>query len=260
MTLMAKSLFRLILRPQVVVIWLCATIVTAVAGPFGTFAAQSVFFGMLYWGLVIGLSIVLGLAVKVVLRRLWPRLSAIRTEALATLIFTCVFSPMIWWINSLWNGGDQVDGIGFGDIFGFVLLISVVLSLFVHIYNGAIVAGVGRRTAPVPSPAMALLDRLPNDMRGEILALCARDHYVIVFTARGKTEILMRLADAIDLLGDLDGVRVHRSHWVNRAAVIAQKRVDGRMFLVLKNDVEIPVSRSYRAEVAAQFTVPKLVA
>lgn len=91
----------------------------------------------------------------------------------------------------------------------------------------------------------AMIARLPVHLGGDILALEAEQHYLRVYTGQGSGLILYRLADAVRELG-ARGIQVHRSFWVARHAVI---RVDGNPNspkLVLRNGLEIPVSRSYR--------------
>jgi DNA-binding LytR/AlgR family response regulator len=58
----------------------------------------------------------------------------------------------------------------------------------------------------------------------------------------------MRLADAVDLMGDCPGARSHRSWWVAKAAVKEVRRENGRVWLQLSNAVEAPVSRNYTSE------------
>jgi DNA-binding LytR/AlgR family response regulator len=47
------------------------------------------------------------------------------------------------------------------------------------------------------------------------------------------------------------GMQVHRSHWVRLGAVHDIGTADGRMVLRLPGDLEVPVSRRYRASVRA---------
>jgi hypothetical protein len=103
-----------------------------------------------------------------------------------------------------------------------------------------------RPPPPAPEAAAApvkLFDRLPPRLGRDILALQAEDHYVRVHTRQGSDLILMRLADAIDELGGLEGERVHRSWWVARAAVAAARAEGRRLTLTLANGVEVPVTR-----------------
>lgn len=116
---------------------------------------------------------------------------------------------------------------------------------------------VGATTAPdtpIAAPSSfangggVILSRLPPSLGRNVLALKAEDHYVRVFTDRGDTLILCRINDAIAELEALaiDGLRVHRSWWV---ALKAVRRVEshGRgLLMTLSNDVQAPVSQTYK--------------
>jgi len=91
----------------------------------------------------------------------------------------------------------------------------------------------------------ALLKRLPLGFPSPIYALGVEDHYVRVYAKNCTEMVLLRLRDAIAEMDGVDGMQVHRSWWVARAVISSSKR-DGRNYkLVLHNDMEIPVSRSY---------------
>jgi DNA-binding LytR/AlgR family response regulator len=81
------------------------------------------------------------------------------------------------------------------------------------------------------------------------------DHYVEIHTDKGKSLILMRLSDAIAETEGVDGVRIHRSHWVAKQAISAVRRVDGRVVVQLATGDMLPVSRSYLAAVRASFSI-----
>lgn len=104
-------------------------------------------------------------------------------------------------------------------------------------------------TTSEPSAASAkrplLVDRLPPHLRdAAIYALEAEDHYLRVHTAAGSDLILMRMSDAIQELGGVDGARTHRSWWVARTAIQSVTRKDGRAELILPRGVTALVSRS----------------
>jgi hypothetical protein len=97
---------------------------------------------------------------------------------------------------------------------------------------------------PAASQAPAkLYDRLPAHLGREVLALQAEDHYVRVHTPVGSALLLIRLADAIEELGAVEGERPHRSWWVARSAIAAARPEGRRMTLTLSNGVEVPVTR-----------------
>jgi DNA-binding LytR/AlgR family response regulator len=97
--------------------------------------------------------------------------------------------------------------------------------------------------AGVPQPT--ILERVPPAQRGALIALLVQDHYVEIVTDRGKTLVLMRLADAIKEAAAVPGLQIHRSHWVARDAVVRAHRSDGKIVLELRNGLRLPVSRGY---------------
>lgn len=101
------------------------------------------------------------------------------------------------------------------------------------------------------SAADEFLERLPKRLGRNVLALEAADHYVRVMTDKGEALVHARLSDAIEALKAIDGVRVHRSFWVRRAAVKSARPQGKGMLLALSNGAEIPVSQAYR-EMAKQ--------
>ena len=72
-----------------------------------------------------------------------------------------------------------------------------------------------------------------------------QDHYVSVTTSAGIELVLLRMADAVLEVGAENGLQVHRSHWVNLDYITDTKRDSGRLVLVMDDETEIPVSRTY---------------
>ena len=102
-----------------------------------------------------------------------------------------------------------------------------------------------------PAPgAPTLLRRMPAQLAGaEILALEAEEHYTKVHTNRGATLLLIRFTDAIEAMEPQPGFRVHRSFWVSRHAMDRVEWRGRRLVAILKNKLEIPISRSFRVVV-----------
>ncbi|MEL7446506.1 MAG: LytTR family DNA-binding domain-containing protein [Pseudomonadota bacterium] len=93
------------------------------------------------------------------------------------------------------------------------------------------------------------IDRLPFAKRGDLWALSSELHYVRVYTSLGDDLVLMRLSDAIEQTDGVDGLQVHRSHWIAQGGVQRIQNSGGKMLVVLKNDIELPVSRSHQGAV-----------
>ena len=63
-------------------------------------------------------------------------------------------------------------------------------------------------------------------------------------TVTGSDLILMPMKDAIAELTDVEGMQVHRSWWVAKAAVVESVSVGRNLSLRLRNGLEAPVSRA----------------
>lgn len=101
------------------------------------------------------------------------------------------------------------------------------------------------RQPAAPRPGAPFLSRLSARRGRNLLHLHMQDHYVEAHTDKGSELVLLRFRDAIRELEGLDGMQVHRSHWVAASAVDRALRRNGRLFLKLTNGDEVPVSRSF---------------
>jgi DNA-binding LytR/AlgR family response regulator len=70
------------------------------------------------------------------------------------------------------------------------------------------------------------------------------DHYVRIHTAAGSRLVEGPFERVIATMGDLEGLRVHRSWWVARAAVVGVEAEGRNLKLRLANDLRAPVSRA----------------
>jgi DNA-binding LytR/AlgR family response regulator len=112
------------------------------------------------------------------------------------------------------------------------------------------------RPAPVDIPPAPLpvaddgrttvrfVDRLPPHLGRELLALEMEDHYVRAHTPSGSALVLMRMRDAVAELDGMEGLQVHRSWWVARAAVEGEVQDGRNVRLKLKSGLEAPVARN----------------
>jgi len=85
---------------------------------------------------------------------------------------------------------------------------------------------------------------LPADIRGNILALSAQDHYVNIITENGEHLNRMTMKEAVSMLPENTGIQVHRSHWVSNNAMMALSKNSDRYFLKLRNGQQVPVSKA----------------
>ena len=229
----------------------------AVLGPFGTYTDLSVPVRYAYWiGLVLVgyLNILLAAHAVAVL---WPGLRYRWGLTAVTLVSALPTTLAVAWVESLTRLAHPVPLSVFPSVYGCVALTQLVTVLFLTRLQPSLSALLLRRapSQPVDTPAETaaplppFFRRIPAHLGDELLALGAEDHYLRLITPLGSDLILMRLSDALDELGEAAGMQVHRSWWVAHNAVDTLRRDGGRTVLLLKNGLEVPVSRTYLASV-----------
>ena len=212
-----------------------ASLIMGLSGPFNTLVYLSLVPRLLYWTVVVVSTFALGSLVSAYAElRLqgmgrWPAyiLTAVAIGTAVTALLS-VFNAFVlgWYPDNAF------------DVIWFWLTVVAIAA----VVEGGIgyVADIDGKAENRP----ALLDRLPLDKRGTLIALSATDHYVNVITSAGSELVLIRLADAIAEAGD-GGMQVHRSHWIAAEQVSACRRKGDRAVLTMTDGTEIPASRSY---------------
>lgn len=214
-------------------------LIIGISGPFGTFDVLPAVPRLMYWITVVVLSFATGAFVSsfvhtILDRRLNWRACVVSALAVAVAVNTVLcalnFVALRFWFET-WRG--------FFVQLGNVALISGVIEFGIFALRAGIPAEV-QAEARVP-----LMERLPFEKRGEIVALSAEDHYVRVTTTKGTELILMRLSDAMREVGNTAGLKVHRSHWISIGQVKKVARKGARAEVVLSDGITRPISRSY---------------
>ncbi|MEZ4992154.1 MAG: LytTR family DNA-binding domain-containing protein [Saprospiraceae bacterium] len=87
----------------------------------------------------------------------------------------------------------------------------------------------------------------------EIIACSSDSNYTMVYLENGRKKLISRtLKDIEELLSNYQFFRVHHSHLVNLTHVKEFMRHDGG-YLVMSNQMTLPVSRSRREELLKRF-------
>ena len=241
---------RALYLPIIPVVWGIMSVVCVIAGPFGT-QHLSPLARLAFWPVTIAASILIGSALRVFVReclsfrRYWPE------APLIAVLAATVLSPFLAWLVGLFTKDAAAPTVL--ELFAYVFVVSLAISSFRHLLAvqamPETVVAEGVEAAPIP--AQRLMNRLEPPRRGRLTRLQVRDHYVDVVTDKGTTSLLMRLADAIAETEGVEGLRVHRSHWVALAAVRGQMRAEGKPVLVMEDGALAPVSRANAAQVQA---------
>lgn len=209
-----------------------------VVGPYGSYFNGPLIVRLAYWitGMWIGV-VVFGLGVRLALavgRRFgvpaWfmAAVAALIGAAIQTLIVSRIavwlwpqlsyFTPMVWF--------GQCLAISIPLVGGYLLLRPRLL-----------------RSEVEPAPAPVVVEEAPAPVVGPVLCLRMEDHYVRVCTPGGSRLVAGPFERVIAGMAE-EGMRVHRSWWVARAAVTGVV-ADGRnLRLTLRGGLTAPVSRA----------------
>lgn len=248
---------------------LSVSLVLGIAGPFGTYEHLDLLPRLAYWFAIALLTFLVGFATVVLTLHRLPDREGWRYGrlAVAALLAGVPITAVIVAFNAVLFGEMAAAAEGIPGLYLNCCLIAAAVTFLSTLMDGHGRAGANELTGgaegvgttaaahaparPAASPALRpkLLDRLPTHLRGSLVRLAMQDHYVEVFTDKGSTLVLMRLADAIAETAPVEGLQVHRSHWVARTAVAGAARQDGKPVLRLADGTLLPVSRTYLASV-----------
>jgi hypothetical protein len=96
----------------------------------------------------------------------------------------------------------------------------------------------------------AVLQLAPGNLQPEqLLAMCAEEHYVRLVTTEGEFLVYHRFSDAAKEVKFLNGLQVHRSHWIATHAIRQVCRSAKKMVITIEGNHQVPVSRPYQAMV-----------
>lgn len=221
-------------------------VILTLVGPFGTDQTLRAGPRLAYWIVMAGATYSVGVLSGAYLSRkfapssaAWPRIVAVMLASGLGVTF------VVYLINRL-TFGSWLSATDAPWFFLNVFLISSIITALFEVFANSNAGTPADRTTP------ALLDRLPLDKRGALIALTVQDHYVEVTTTQGTELILMRLSDAIKETAPTAGLQTHRSFWAATDHIASVSRHKERAILTMSNGAEVPVSRSYLPALRAQ--------
>lgn len=171
-----------------------------------------------------------------------------RGMILTGLVWSCLLAaamtPIIYLVNCLGAAQplSEVPRYAVNSLIVSSILVAARLGFDLALYAASL-ENDALRNEPHPK----ILGRLKPALReSELLALKSEGHYVRVFTKDGDDLVLMRLKDAIEETGSIQGCRTHRSWWVAKAAIKEAVTSRGKTELAVQGDTLVPVSRTMR--------------
>lgn len=235
---------------RVVVALIAIAAILTIAEPFGTAGRIRLVPRAAYWLLIVGVTFAAGAMISAAINRAFSGRPGARWKAMiaVSLVTGAVVMALVLSLNWLVFGTMPIRARDAYNLAINVFAVSTVISAAVHLTFpvGLLVAN----DDAVPGTP-EILNRIALAKRGALISLSVQDHYVEVVTDKGSSLILMRLGDAIRDARPTPGLQVHRSHWVAADQVARSRRQGARAILTLVDGREIPVSRTYLADVKA---------
>lgn len=234
----------------------------AIAGPFGTFASMGLADRALFWGAVTATAFLMAAGFAFVLDRYLSHLTTLRRAVIMGLAMAIGFTPFLHGIKLVFLDGrpSPLGPLGMAVAVFVVPLAVGMVRAWPEPARTAAPPDPDPDPAPAPDPVaeqavadvgeavpeQRLIDRLDVSVRGRILTVSGRDHYVDLRTDAGEAALLMRFSDALRELDGVEGAQIHRSHWVADAAVLGLERRAGKLVVVLRSGPSLPVSRTFQ--------------
>ncbi|MGJ8528504.1 LytTR family DNA-binding domain-containing protein [Maritalea sp.] len=214
-------------------------IMLGLVGPFATFdifrplPRIAYWLGMVFLGYAAG-SFGGGFVVNLILQKyknpnVWLMIicSGIGSGILVSLVVYVVNSAIL---------GDW-------ELKGFSGILTAVYCILISICVAALHVLFVREHNPETPQQIELLARLQVQNRGPLLYLSMQDHYVNVVTARGSELILMRMSDALKETTGINGLKIHRSHWIALDGIKRVVKKGGNYAVEMQDDTQLPISR-----------------
>lgn len=234
--------------PVPVLSWVALTLMIGISGPYGSYENIELGMRLAMWAVFNLGAILLGVAVRLAMWRVLHRYSYWTVSVLTSAVLALSLAgPMKFFVIYLSHETHQ-------RVPSLLEIVMMLFSVGLGLSSLRILLDKPPRPTEAPVLPPRLIRRLPPGMQGPVIRCAVSDHYVLVVTERGEDKLLMRFSDAISELEGVDGLRVHRSHWVAMGAVTGHANENGRLFLLAKDGARIPVSRNYRPAVEARLS------
>lgn len=256
-----RELQRLATAPRFWAAIAAAALLLGLVGPFGTYEGLRLPARLAYWAAIAAATYFVGVAVVHLQSALWERRRGKPGPAVYALFGAIAGVPVTLGVWALNTAVFEDGAIPLLPLLGYVVAISAVLSAVLALFIEQFERQQAAAAPPPAVPSIAdtpsaqrrprILDRLPPHLRGELSHMTMQDHYVDIRTDKGGALVLMRLADAIAETDGVEGLQIHRSHWVALGQVAQTVRLGGRPMLKMKAGAMLPVSRSYLDAVRA---------
>ncbi len=233
-------------------------LILTLVGPFYTLTSLNFSARLVYWTLIASLNYLAGFCFSLYFGHLLysAGLSELASRLVASFLSGIPITLIVWNVNVYFYEFNMSESIGFFSLLFYCCFIAMAIGVLFYMFSLETGNNESLSNQPaVKNSSPVFMRRLPAHIGKKVLSLEAQDHYVNVTTDIGSALVLIRLADAIEELDGLEGLRIHRSHWVATEAIARTLRKDGKLQVELTNGTALPVSRTYAQNLKQRFAV-----
>lgn len=252
-----RELFGEFRTERGLLIFVGAIFLLTILGPFGSYEALSLAHRFIFWTAVLSaVAIPMHIAIRILLETphlgALPRLGRI---ALGSMVAAVPGTGLVFFVRAvLWPTSFALDALP--TTWFQVSAIGFAIGCFHFLPAGDEPGTESESVAPpAPNGHARFQSRLDPATGTDIVSLSMQDHYVQVSTTSGTQLVLIRFADALTELEALDGLRIHRSHWVALKHVTGITRDDGKLRAQLDDGRSLPVSQTYAKALRTRLAV-----
>ena len=200
---------RDLLDRRTAAMWGFGTLIAALTGPMGSYENCTFEHRLMLWGLWIGLFAVIGTGVRAFVHQVLDLRDFHRGGLLTAVLVACGVAFPVNAMNLLSvlpvRDGPYLNA-GLPEIAATAFVLTLAIVAHRHFWLAApfpmakaVVTEPAGMTAPeAAGPLPRIVTRLEPALRGPLVALSVRDHYVDVQTLAGRGTVLMRLGDAVE--------------------------------------------------------------
>ncbi|MBL1240330.1 MAG: LytTR family transcriptional regulator [OCS116 cluster bacterium] len=229
-----------------VIIGIISLIVAQIA-PYDTDGIGNFFARFAYWLTLCNVSWVAWTTFEkfLVARLDWP---FIFIGSLCGILMTIPLLATIALINFIFLD-NVISWPKMGSLWLQIFIVSQTIYALIYVVISQIIKS--RKQVEHTSPAMP---HFLKNIGGDLLYIKSEDHYLRIQTSAENKLILYKISDAIKQLDEshIEGMIIHRSHWVAKSAIKSHKKDGRKNLLILSNDDILPVSATYLKNLKAE--------
>lgn len=218
---------------------------------------------VLFWGAHVILALLILQSVQMLLMNV-PTISSRSSwgqVVLSGLIGAMLFAPFASVLDQVFGIADVTDDVSetFAErlISEFTGLVGIVMMVWIGLNATRLlqIQPIAPSTTSKKDAQPDFWDRVPKPIGRDLVALSAELHYMRVYTTQGEALVLFPFGRAVVQLENvIDGVQIHRSHWVALGHVSQIRRNGRRGVCQTTSGLDLPISRKRWQSLQAALT------